>query len=489
MRSTSLLALLALPMSLAFAQQNPSSRGEALSLDEAIQTAQKNNATFLQSKNALRTAESQVRQTNGSLLPSLSASAGSRYTQGGTQYQFGLPFETQASYNNSYSLNLSYNVNAGLAFAPKAARANRAAAAADVTNSAELLRATVTQQYITALQAQAQAAVLDTLVQVAQGQLDLANAKMQAGAGTIIDVRTAEVALGQAQVNALNAHNTARVNKLQLFQTMGVNADIDANLTTTFAVSTPTFTLDSVLDLARHVNPDVAARKSRLSAAEANVALAKTAYLPNLNISSGYSANALAYANSDYLAQQAAGDQFARFKNCMFQDSLRAGAGLPPAALPCGSPTLTEAQLDAARSLNKPFAFSRSPLNLSVFLSVPIFNGFQRETQIESQRIARDDAENAVRARNLQLTTDVTQAYLTLINDAKAVELQTQVAAKAAEDLALNEASFRVGAKTFLDVTTARGTYEKAQIDRVNSIYEYHKAFAALENAVGRPLR
>ena len=49
--------------------------------------------------------------------------------------------------------------------------------------------------------------------------------------------------------------------------------------------------------------------------------------------------------------------------------------------------------------------------------------------------------------------------------------------------------SYRVGAKTFLDVTTARGTYEKTQIDRINSIYDYHKAFATLENAVGRPLR
>jgi len=46
-----------------------------------------------------------------------------------------------------------------------------------------------------------------------------------------------------------------------------------------------------------------------------------------------------------------------------------------------------------------------------------------------------------------------------------------------------------VGAKTFLDVTTARGTYEQALSARVNAIYEYHKAFAALESAVGRPLR
>ena len=58
-----------------------------------------------------------------------------------------------------------------------------------------------------------------------------------------------------------------------------------------------------------------------------------------------------------------------------------------------------------------------------------------------------------------------------------------------AEDLALTQESYKVGAKTFLDVTVARGIYETAQINRVTSIYEYHKAFAALESAVGRPLR
>ena len=45
------------------------------------------------------------------------------------------------------------------------------------------------------------------------------------GAGTIIDVRAAEVGLGQAKVNALTAHNAARVAKLRLFQVMGVPAD------------------------------------------------------------------------------------------------------------------------------------------------------------------------------------------------------------------------------------------------------------------------
>ena len=150
---------------------------------------------------------------------------------------------------------------------------------------------------------------------------------------------------------------------------------------------------------------------------------------------------------------------------------------------------MTEAQLAAARAQNQPFKFNKAPYSLNASVSLPIFNGFAREQSVEQARVSRDNATYEVRARTLQITTDVTQAYLNLMTSVKTVELQTQIAAKAAEDLALNEASFRVGAKTFLDVSTARATYEKAQIDRVNAIYQYHFNFAALENAVGRPLR
>jgi outer membrane protein len=487
MRSLRAIALLAIPAQLAYAQQSPVGTGGTLTLDQAIETARQNNPGYLQIKNNLRDADAQVRVAHGALLPQLSAQAGSRYTQAGTQYQFGLAFPTQGSYNSSYSLNLNYNVSAGLAFAPKAARASREAAAADIMNSAEFVRATVTTQYITAVQAEATAAVLDTLTTVAQGQLDLANAKMAVGAGTIIDVRTAEVAVGQAQVNALTAHNTARVNKLQMYQTMGVPADIDAKLTTEFPVAQPTFRLDSLIDLARRVNPDLAAKKSRKTAADANVQLARTNYLPTLNLQTGYSANAFGYSDNNYLPSTAIGNQFNKFQNCMFEDSLRAGAGLPLS--PCPSATLSTDSLARIRGTNQPFNFTRSPLSLTAFLSVPIFNGFQREQTIEQNKVARDNAEMDVRSRNLQITTDVTQAYLNLVTDAKTAELQQQIAAKAAEDLALNQESYKVGAKTFLDVTTARATYEKAQIDRVNSVYEYQKAFATLENAVGRPLR
>ena len=487
MRSLRFVELLAATAQVAVAHQKPTGPGADLSLEQAIQTAQQNNPQFLQTKNNLRNADMGVKVARAALLPKLTGQAGTNYTSSGTQYQFGLPFTTQGSYNSYYQLGLQYSINGALAFAPKAAAATRDAAQATIRSNAELVRATVTQDYIIAAEAEAQAAVMDTLVTVAQGNLDLANAKMEAGAGTIIDVRTAEVAVGQAQVNALTAHNTAQVNKLQLYQAMGVPADINAHLTTTFAVATPTFTLDSVLDLARRVNPDLAAKKSTEVAAAANVKLAKTNYLPSLNLSTGYLASAYGYADNNYLPARAAANQALGFGNCMFLDSVRVGAGL--AAQNCGSPTLTADSLARIRATNQPFSFSRSPLSLQAYISIPIFNGFQREQGVEQNEVIRDNAAMDVRARDLQLTTDVTQAYLNLVTAAKTVQYQTQIAAKAAEDLSLNEESYKVGAKTFLDVTTARATYEQQEIARVNSIYDYHKAFAALENAVGRPLR
>ncbi|HEV8499541.1 MAG TPA: TolC family protein [Gemmatimonadaceae bacterium] len=492
MRSLRFIALLALPGQIAFGQQASSAaRGSTLSLDDAIATAHRNNPAFLQIENLLRNSESTVRQAYAALLPSSSAQFSTRYQQGGTQFVQGVALggSSADSRQSSYSVGLNYFINGSVAFAPRSARASRDASEADIANQAEALRTQVTQQYIAALQSRAQAALQDTLVQTATGQLELANAKMKVGAGTILDVRTAEVAVGQAQVAALTAHNNAQVDKLRLFQLMGVAPDTAAELTTKFAVADPRFSLDSLLDLARKVNPDVAAKKSRQFADEMNVKAAKTQYIPSLSLSTGVGGNSFEYVDPNLLVSQSAASAAAQARSCLSQDSIRTRIGL--SGLTCGSGQLSADQIAAIRASNNqfPFKFNRNPIGVSATLSLPIFNNYQREAQIEAAKVARDNAAYDVRSRNLQLTTEVTQAYLTLVTDAKTVQLQEQNAAKATEELAFAEESYKVGAKTFLDVTTARGTYEQALSARVNAIYEYHKAFAALEGAVGRPLR
>jgi outer membrane protein TolC len=120
---------------------------------------------------------------------------------------------------------------------------------------------------------------------------------------------------------------------------------------------------------------------------------------------------------------------------------------------------------------------------------MPIFDNLQRETLLQQSIIQRDNARHIVRQTELALTSNVTEALRNLQTAARTVELNNVNAAAAREQLSFAEERYRVGAATFLDVTTSRGTFEQAQIDRLNAIYDYHRSFAALENAVGRPLR
>ncbi len=487
MRSLRFVAALAISAQSMIAQQPIN---KSLTLDDAITTARRNNPNYLIVANNVRSQTATLRETYSALLPNVSSRLSVGYQQAGTQFVSGVALGANGdTYQSSYSLGVGYGISGAALFAPRQARANRDAAEADVTSQAEATRAQVTNQYIAALKSQAQANLADSLVASATGQLDLAQAKMEVGAATIVDIRTAEVAVGQAQVNQVTTHNQAVIDKIRLFQYMGVPADTSVQLTTKFAISEPPFTLDSVLSLAKRLNPDVAADESRRFAAQMGVRSAQMSYFPSLSLSTGWGGNAFSYADPNYLVGLASGQAASSFASCMTLDSIRTRSGL--GGVTCQSGTLTPQQIANVRAGNNafPFNFTKNPLGVSAALSLPIFNNYQREAQVEQARVQRDNADYTLKARNLQLTTDVTNAYLTLIAAAKTVHLQEQTAEKASEDLAAVTEKYKVGAATYLDVITARGLYETAEIGRVNSIYDYHTAFANLESAVGRPLR
>jgi outer membrane protein len=480
------------------AAQAPSSTSQSpsttatLTLDEAQSLARQNNPTYLTTANERKSAEAQTRAAYGALLPSSNASFYAAYQQGGNIFVNGGNLSVGSDQRQSqYNLGLNYRINAGTLVQPRAAHANRVAADADITGAAETLRSTVEQQYITALRAEANAALQDTLVQVQAANLELAKARVAVGADNILAVRRAEVTLGQAQVAALTAHNTSEVEKVRLFQQIGVQPTQDVKLTTTFSVSKPTFTLDSVMDLARRVNPAVRSLRERETAAGWSVRVAQSSYTPTLSLATGWSGTSFQYTNPDFPVQQVTVNNQRSLASCLSQDSLRLAVNM--SSLGCNSRfgPLTTAQAQAIRDENNafPFKFQRAPLAFSAVVSIPIFDNFQREQRVEQAQVDKDNARLNVRSRELQLRSDVTQGYLNLVTAARTVELQEVNAQKAREELTYAQERYRVGAATFLDVTTSSGAFVQAQVDRINAIYDYHRAYAALEAAVGRPLR
>lgn len=471
--------------------QAPAQAPASLTLDEAVSLARRNNPLFQQTINARRSADARVRTAYASLLPSVDANLSGRYQKTGQQFISGFALENASDVmQSSYGLGLSYTLNSDVLTGPRLAGANRSAAEADVTGAAEVLRSGVTQQYLIVLQAKARAALSDTLQQTTKGQLELAKARHAVGAGTILDVRRAEVADGQAQVATLQAYNTAEVEMLRLFQQLGVSQPASVTLTTRFEITPVNFNLDSLMQLARAKNPVLEAARSRERAAGVGVRAVQGRYMPSLTLQTGWGGNSNKLADESVAIAQAQGRIDGRREGCFSEDSIRASAGM--ARLSCsGLPTFTTADRDAAIAANNrfPFQFTPAPRSFSAFVSLPIFDNLQREQRLQEAQVARDNAKFDVRARELQMVADVTQAYRNLQTAIQTNALQEINAARAREELAFAEERYRVGAATFLDVTTSRGTFEQAQIDRVNAIYDYHRAFAALESAVGRPLR
>ena len=487
------IATVLLPFSSARAQAVDTTGGPELSLEQAMKIATKNNPDHLQIVEARRTAVAKRRSAYGALLPRADAQLQGLYlAQGNTLSSNGFTFGNGSnSEQSSYFVGLTYNIGTTTFLNPKIESANVRAADADVVSSVSTTQSQIAQDYFTVLGDQAKAQLEDSLIANAQTSLQLAKAKLAVGSGISLDVSKAEVNLGTQRVAAIKAKNQVSIDRLTLFQHMGVQAPLNSRLTTNYEVKAPTFTVDSVLSLARSDNPALQAARTRDESAKLGVKAARGSYLPTLQVSTGLGGYTNEFTNPNFLIGQAA----AGVAGCLSQDSIRVGAGLSSQATQCGTlmpnGALPPSQAAAIRKQNNafPFGFTRQPFQVSATLSLPLFDNFQREQRVQESEAARNNALYAIRSQELKTTATVTSAYLTLQAQAQQVALQEQTAQQAREALRLAEERYRVGLAPFLDVSDARTQFEQAESDRINAVYDFHKAFASLEAAVGRPLR
>lgn len=463
-----------------------------LTLERAIATARRNNYLYLEALSNRRRADASVRSAFGQLLPSADASLTAQRQEGGRQIFNGGSFGASSDVNQSqYRIGLSYRVNSATLLTPSVQRANRDAVEADITASGENLRTTIVQQYLTVLQAQARAELQDSLTVAARAQVILAQARALVGSGTQIDVSRAEVGLGQQLVQQLQARNAISIEKLKLFQHMGIPMTNDVNLTTEFSIADANIELPELLETARRQNPTLLALRSRERVAGLNVKRERGEYTPTLSLNTGVSGYTYGYTNSNFSVDQARAQIGASKAGCIRTEEVRAALGLSNTLAQCGAITFTDEMAASLRRENSkfPFDFTKSPKSISATLSLPLFDGFAREQRVQEAVISRSNIQNQVRATEIQLTSGITSAFLSLNTARQTVALQAQNSAKARLELKLMQDRYRAGQATFVDLTESRAAYERAESDRINAIYDYHKAFALLESAVGRPLR
>ncbi len=480
-----------------------------LTLAEALKEAQASSPSFRQVVNNAGPARWGVRNAYGGLLPSVNASADFGYTGSG-QSNFGGGFvrETSPFLTSGYSLGLQWQLDGSRLSAPGQQKANQRATDEDIANAEIQLKADVTTQYLTALQATAQVDVARQQVTRNQEFLALAEAKYRVGQGTLIEVRQAEVQKGQSDVQLLRNQQTENETKLELLRRMGVVPPVPVEqiaLTDTFPVSEPSYQLDQLLALAGEQNPSLRALKAREDAATWGVRSAKSQFLPSLFVRAGWSGFTQEFTDDGSLIADQLSSAQASAADCVFQNGIlerltsphpapnggivpdcNASAGINSTGTAL-DPTL---EADIRRQNNVfPFDYTGQPFSASLTLSLPIFTGFSRSLRLSEARAAQQDADESVRASALLVRTNVHSRFLALQTAHKAIAVQEASRQAARDQLKLAQDRYRLGSGTSLELSDAQNAVQRAEGDYVNAVYDYHKAVAALEAAVGRPLR
>ena len=472
-----------------------------LSLQEALDQARANSPTYRQTLNDAGPAKWGVRNAYGSLLPSVSVGSGLGYTgTGQTNIGGGLVQPTSALLESNYDLTLQWQLDGRTLSAPAEQKALQRATDEDISGAGVTLRSDITTQYLTTRQATAQVAVARQQVARNADFLKLANARYQVGQATLLDVRQAEVAKGQSDVALLRAVQAENEAKLDLLRRMGVEPPVEVTqiaLSDSFPITAPTFQLDSLLRLADEQNPSLRSLRARRTAASFGVRSAKSEFLPTLSARAGWSGFTQQFTDENFLVGQSFSSAQSQAQSCEADNEVRSRVGLPTtdcfaqAGLNASGSALQDPIAQQIRDQNSvfPFSYTGQPFNASIRLSLPIFTGFGRSLRLAQARAQEEDADENTRARRLQVRSDVHARWLGLQTSYQAIAVQGANREAARDQLRLAQDRYRLGAGTSLEVSDAQNAVQRAEGDYVNAVYDYHKAIAALEAAVGRPLR
>ena len=470
-----------------------------LTLEEALALARRNNHDYLTQQNDAGVADWAVRAAYGALLPSASASTSLGWQGAGTP-RFGIFTgddvgigRTTSYYSSSYSLGLNYRLTGSSLLAPSQERASRRATEASIAAAGSTLDAVVTQQYLAVLRAQDGVTLAEQELARAEQNLRYAEARVEVGAAIGLEIKQSQVEVGRARVALLQAENLVQTELLRLMQQLGVTVDRDVRLTTTFAVTEVPWTQEQLVAMALQNNPQLRSALAREDASETSVKMARTAYLPSLSMSAGWSGFARQAADDEFVVEQARDAAAGQVANCeaLNELSARLVSPLPGTPANCSVFALTPEQVSRVRAANDvfPFDFTSEPLSLSLSLSLPVFQGFSRERQIEEARALAADALHRVRAEELRLRMEVGTGHQTTVTALQIVALEESNRQLADEQLAMQRERYRVGVATFLELQDAETVKARADRDHLNALYAFHVALSQLEAAVGRSLR
>ncbi len=407
-----------------------------VTLAEAIEQAERVQPRMVSAEGAVRSTGARLLTARGAYLPNLNLNAsGSTFFSESQRIDPSTgQLVTGGTRTRSLSSSLSSSVELFDGFRRSndlgAARANDVAAEASLVDARFQQALQTTNTFFDALAANQLVRVREASLRRAEQQLSTSIARLQAGAATRSDSLRSLVTVGNAELALVNIQASVATAEANLGRLIGETARVAAADDSAFYRMVGSLDTVAIRTEALSRSPTVQAADASARAADAALKASRSTYWPSLVLSGSYSLNAT--DRNDYT----------------FYNNRR----------------------------------------LSIALSWPLFNRFQREEQV-AQRAATRDAERARAAdarREVEAALTAQFAALDAATQRIALTALSVEAARAEVQVAFER--YRLGSITITELTASQSGLIRAEEAAVAARFEFLRARAEIEAILGRPL-
>jgi outer membrane protein TolC len=296
---------------------------------------------------------------------------------------------------------------------------------ATVENTILLVEGSAFSYLSTRAQRDAQRSAVD----LAAKALDAANERHNVGLATIADVLQAETAHSQEQLELQTLEGQLQLTRGSLAVAMGLPANAAFDVPDLQAVDSVHFiaeSVDTLIDLAVKSRPELAASRAQAAAANSQIRVARSAYLPSLGFT--------------------------------------------------GTGGNTRSNISS---------FQGNSYNLNFGVSVPVFSGFSNQYDVAA---ASDNYQAAIartETTKAQVIQQVFNAYYLLRTATNQVRTSRDLLASATKSEEVARERYREGVGTIVDLLIAQSALATAQAQAIDSRWEWRTALAQLAHDVG----
>ncbi len=427
------------------AQDQPTAKNWGL--QDCIDYAIKQNITIQQSDLQIQVDENNYLQSKASRYPDLNGFANQQFNSGRSIDPFSNQFVTKTINSNNFSLNTSITLFNGFRIdnTIKRNQINVNLSRLSAEQARYDVSLNIALAYLNILLNQELLSVTRQNVLSTQTQLDRTQKLFDAGAVAENDLIDLKATLANNELAVVNAENSIMISSLNLQQLMNLEVSPDFEIVPVeidaLEVNDFNETSQQIYQTAEGFLPSIRQAELAVERDEYNIEIAKAGRYPTLT-ASGSIFTGFSSATSDFDPTKTFFPQLG--------DNLRQ--------------------------------------QLSLGLSIPIFNRWQTKTQINNSLINKTSTELTARNTRIQLRQTIEQAYVdakSALNTYRAREQQVRALSLTYDNTKIR---YEAGAANVVDFNLAKITLDNAKSDLVRAKYDYLFRQKVLDFYQNKPL-